>query len=180
MSYRTYRTYPTYPLLDISRESRHCKALNLLTPSLTQPEPTCWTIHLAARHPGRAVVALLAIIFGLFALHALGEHSWLALAIAGGILFASIGEFFFPVTYRLDSAGAQAQLLGTRRCFPWARVRRVYLRRSGIQLSPFSRENWLDQYRGITLRSDDPAALLAQIRLWLQHTGVTAEIIEES
>ena len=142
-------------------------------------EPTSWTIHLAARRPWRAVGAVLFIIFGLFALHVMGA-SGVVLALAAVILLVSIAEFLLPVTYSLDADGAQVKLLGSRRIFLWARVRRVYLRRNGVQLSPFTMPNWLDNYRGMLLRDSHPADLLARVRAWLRKAGVTAEIIEES
>lgn len=146
---------------------------------MTPPEPTNWTVHLAARRPWRAVAALLLIICGLFALHALGERSALVLGVSALILLAAIAEFLLPISYSLDAAGASVRLLGSRRLFPWGRVRRVYLRRNGIQLSPFAMQNWLENYRGVLLRSSNPPELLAKVRAWLQYAGVTVEIIEE-
>ncbi|HEY3376707.1 MAG TPA: hypothetical protein VGL77_04360 [Armatimonadota bacterium] len=142
------------------------------------PEPTTWTIHLAARHPGRAVLALLVIIFALFALHAMGASPVLLVLIAGFFVIA-IADFLFPIHYRLDAQGAHIRTLGNHRVLPWAQVRRVYLRGNGIKLSPLAVRGWAESYRGILLRTPDRAPVLATVRTWLTAAGVAPEIEEE-
>lgn len=142
-------------------------------------ESTTWTIHLAARHPGRTVAALATIILGLFAFAAFSVH-WVVLLLAGLLLVGSIAEFLLPVTYTLDAEGAHMRHLGSHRILPWTRVRRVYLRRNGIKLSPLPYENWIEAYRGVMLRTPDPDAAYARVRLWLEAAHVAPEIITEA
>lgn len=134
---------------------------------------------MAAQYPGKAVTAVAVIIFGLFAIAALGAP-WLVVALAALLLFGSIAEFLLPVTYTLDADGAHARHLGSHRILPWERLRRVYLRPNGIKLSPLTVSGWADAYRGVMLRTPDRDAALAQVRAWMQAAGVSPEIIEEA
>jgi hypothetical protein len=145
---------------------------------MAQPEPTTWTVHLAARRPGRAIAAVLVILCGLAAVHLLG-HSWAITAVAAVLLLGSIAEFLFPVTYTLDAAGAHARYLASRRIIPWAQVRRVYLGRNRIKLSPLAAPGWAENYRGVLLRMADRDAVLAQVTAWLEAAGAAPEIVEE-
>jgi len=152
---------------------------------MAQPEPRSWTIHLAARQPGKAVLALVFILLGLFAVAALVPASVglgtkvLLIIICAVLLVGSIAEFLFPVTYTLDADGAHARLFGSVRSLAWARVRRVYLRPDGIKLSPLALPGWIEAYRGVLLRTPERAAVLDDVRAWLQDAGATPEVIED-
>jgi len=152
---------------------------------VTPPGTYTWTIHLAARRPGRAVLLLIIIGLALFGVAALLPAAWtlpgrlMLLALSALLLIGSIAEFLLPVTYTLDGDGAHARHLGSHRVLPWHRVRRVYLRPDGIHLSPLSTRSWAASYRGVTLRTPDRDAVLAQVRAWTDHAGVTPEISEE-
>ena len=144
----------------------------------TIPEPTTWTIHLARRHPGKAVAAVLVMVFALFAVAAL-SHSALVVIVAALLLFAATAEFFVPVTYTLDASGAHVRYLFIHRFLPWSRVRRVYFSPNRIQLSSLAVRNWVESFRGVQLRTHDRAAAVAQVRAWCASAGVTPEMIEE-
>lgn len=145
-----------------------------------------WTIHLAARRPGRAVVALVFILLALFAVAAWVPAAWgvggkvLFILLAGVLLLGSIAEFLFPVTYTLNADGVHARYPGSYRVLAWSRVRRVYLRPNGIKLSPLVMQNWAESYRGVMLRTSERDAVLANIRAWLADAGANPEIIEEA
>jgi hypothetical protein len=153
---------------------------------MSLPEPKTWTIHLAARKPGKAVLAVLLFIFALAGIAMLVPAQWgaggmlLLLALAAVLLFGSIAEFLLPVTYTLNAAGAQARHLGSQRILPWSRVRRVYLYRNGIKLSPLPLRGWAEQYRGVLLRTPERDAVLAAVQAWLTASGMTPEFIEET
>ncbi len=142
-------------------------------------------MHLAARRPGRVVVVVLVILLGLSAVSALALPRWgtggklLLVLLAAVLLLGSAAEFLFPIRYTLDAEGAHARLLGSYRNLAWKRVRRVYLRPDGIKLSPLVVQNWAETYRGVLLRTTEPAALLADIRAWLADAEVSPEVIEE-
>jgi len=142
------------------------------------PEPTTWTVHLAAKQPGKAVVVVLVILFALFAVQALGG-SWALMLLAAVLLIGAVAEFLFPVTYTFDDQGAHARRIGSHRILPWERLRRVYLRPNGIQLSPLASRGWADAFRGVMLRGKSRETLLAEITSWTLAAGVTPEIIDE-
>ncbi len=153
---------------------------------MAQAEAMSWRVHLAARRPWQAVAVVVIILLGLSAVSALALPGWgmggksLLVLLAAVLLFGSIAEFLFPVTYTLDAAGAHSRYPGSYRTLPWERVRRVYLRPDGIKLSPLAIRSWAETYRGVMLRTTEREAVLADIRAWLAATGVTAEEIEES
>lgn len=153
---------------------------------MAQPEVTQWTVHLAARRPGHAVVVVVVILLGLFAVSGLVLPRWglegklLLLALAAVLLLSMVAEFLFPIHYTLDAGGAHARLLGNDRHLAWTRVRRVYLRPDGIKLSPLVGRDWVESYRGVLLRTREPAAVLEVVRAWLADAGVSPDIIEES
>ena len=145
---------------------------------MTIPPPTTWTIHLAARKPGRAAMAVCIIVLALAAIAAL-QVPPLIIALAALCLFGSIAEFLLPITYTLDEYGAHVRHLGSRRILPWERVRRVYLEPDGIKLSPLVTRGWAESYRGVKLRTPKREEMLAQVRAWLEARNVSAEIVEE-
>jgi len=144
---------------------------------MVTPEPTTWTIHLAARRPRLAAAVLVAIALGLAGIHALGAPA-LVLLLAALLLLGSVAEFLLPVTYTLDADGAHARHFGSHRILPWPRVRRVYLLPDGINLSPLTTPGWAESYRGVMLRTPDRAAVLVQVHAWLAANEVVAEEVE--
>ena len=153
---------------------------------MTKPEVKSWTVHLAARQPGRTLIVVVLILLALSAVAMLTGPQWgvggklLLLLVVAVLLVGSVAEFLFPVTYTLDAAGAHAHHLGSRRILAWERVRRVYLRPDGIKISPLGMQNWAEAYRGIMLRTAERDAVLADIQAWLARAGISPEIIEES
>ena len=152
---------------------------------MTSPQPTTWTVHLAARRPGKTTAALVLIVIALFAVAGLVPRQWgvgglmLMLLLAGALLVGSIAEFLFPVTYTLDADGAHVRLPGSHRLLAWGRVRRVERRRDGIKLSPLLARNWVESYRGVFLRASGSDTIMEQVRAWLDAAGVTPVIGEE-
>ena len=145
---------------------------------MTEPEVAQWRIHRAARYPARAVVALVVILLALFAIQAIGRSTLLTI-LAAVLLIGSIADYLFPTVYTLDKDGAHARHVFSHRLLPWSRVRRVYLRRNGIKLSPLVVAGWVEPYRGVLLQTMDRDATLTAIRQWLISAGVNPEIREE-
>jgi hypothetical protein len=149
------------------------------------PEPTTWTVHLAARQPRKTAVALGVVLLALFGVWMLARGVWpgpgvvLIVGLAALLLLSSIAEFLLPQRYTLDADGAHLRAPGNARLLPWSQVRRVYLRRDGIKLSPLAAGGWAEAYRGVMLRSYDREALWTQVQAWLQAAGVSPEVIEE-
>ena len=152
---------------------------------MTTPQPITWTVHLAARRPAKAVVAVLLILLALRAVATLAPPQWgagglwVAVGISAALLLGAVAEFLFPVTYTLDARGVAMRTVGSYRYLRWPEVRRVYLRADGIQLSPLPRRNWLDSYRGILLRTLDRDAVLRQLRACWDAAGVAPVVSED-
>lgn len=153
---------------------------------MTQPDPTSWTQHLAARRPARAVLAVLIIFFALYGVALFIPPQWgvagkvVILSLAALLLLSSIAEFLLPVTYTLDADGAHARLPGAHRVLAWNRVRRVYLLPDGIKLSPLVARGWMESYRGVLLRTNRREEVLQQVRAWLDAAGASPEIEEDN
>lgn len=79
------------------------------------------------------------------------ESAGLAL-IAALVLGGSLARYFWPTDYELDAEGAAVRFLGRLRRVAWGDVRRYFVAREGVQLSPFSRPSRLEGFRGTFLR----------------------------
>lgn len=140
---------------------------------------------MAARQPARVVAVVVIVLLALSGVMALAPPEWetgsklLLMFLAAVLLVGAIAEFLFPVTYTLDTAGAHARFPGSHRLLPWTQVRRVYLRRNGIKLSPLAVEGWAENYRGVFLRTGQHDSVLDAVRAWLDAAGMTPEVIEE-
>lgn len=73
------------------------------------------------------------------------------------VLTAALGDFWFPVTYRLTTQGAHADGLFSRLHLAWPDVKRATHGPDGIFLSPLPRPSRLDAFRGIRLPYGDNA-----------------------
>jgi hypothetical protein len=112
-----------------------------------------WRVHLARRQPARAVAAAgIALAAGIWAF-ALFHSFSLAIA-AAGLLVAAVGEFLFPISYRLTPEAAEARNLVCWRRLAWADVRRIDLGDEGIKLSPLRCGGRGEAFRGVLLRCD--------------------------
>ena len=153
---------------------------------VTSLEPTCWTVHLAARRPARAVALVGFFLPALFAVAALAPREWgtggmvLVVLLSAVLLISAVSEFLFPVIYTLDAEGAHARWAGQHRFLPWQRVRRVYLRADGIKLSPLDAHGWMDSYRGVYLRTPERDAVLRDLRAWWEAADVTPVMSEDA
>ena len=72
---------------------------------------------------------------------------------AFGVLFLSLSRYFLPTFYEVNPRGVHARHLGVTRFHPWARFKRVALRRDGVFLSTFPRPTHLDAWRGLFVRA---------------------------
>jgi hypothetical protein len=74
------------------------------------------------------------------------------------VLTAALGDYWFPVTYRLTPEGAHADGLFSRLYLAWPDVKRATHGSDGIFLSPLPRPSHLDAFRGIRLPYGDQNA----------------------
>ncbi len=130
-----------------------------------------FSLHLARRHPRKAVAAIALILAASFAA-GYGLRSSLLGLLAGLLLLASISDFLFPLHYRLDEKGISVKGVLHRRYLAWAQVRRVSRDELGVKLSPLPHPSRLDAYRGIYVWFGDNAeAVMAYLA---HHVGPEA------
>jgi len=110
-----------------------------------------WTVHLAAMQPAKAVAAAVLCLVAI-GLAAAAFSNVVFPLVTAWLLFASLAEFFLPVTYRLTTKGAEAKHLWTFARIEWSNVKRKYLCEDGVKLSPLSSPSRLESFRGVFLR----------------------------
>ncbi|MGC8833879.1 MAG: hypothetical protein ACP5R4_07460 [Armatimonadota bacterium] len=110
-----------------------------------------WTVHLAAMQPVKAVAAAV-LCLAAVGLAAVAFSNVVFPLVTAWLLFASLAEFFLPVTYKLTTQGAEARHLWTFAKIEWGNVKRRYLCEDGVKLSPLSSPSRLESFRGVFLR----------------------------
>jgi len=120
-------------------------------------ESLAWTVWLLRRErPLRSVVAVVVVVLSLYAgVHIVGNA--FVVGLYAVVLLVAIGEFLFPVSYRLNRDGARATSWYGTVSIPWQRVRRLQRDSRGIKLSVYPRDTLLDRFRGMYLRFEDNA-----------------------
>jgi len=112
-------------------------------------EPLSWTVHRAREMPTKTVVVAIFIL-------AFVAFSWAVFGPMLGILalvvlFLALNTYFLPITYTLTDKGIEVdKRLFTAR-YEWKQFRRWFRTSGGIVISPFSRKNYLDNFRGVHL-----------------------------
>jgi hypothetical protein len=82
------------------------------------------------------------------------------------VLLNAVGEFLFPIRYRLSPEGAEMRCGLQRRVIAWSAIRHAYRMSDGIHLSPLARPGRRDRFRGLFLHfAGNEPEVLAFIRL---------------
>jgi hypothetical protein len=117
-------------------------------------------VHRARENPGKTVVVSAFIL-------AFVGCSWAVFGPALGmlavvVLFLALNTYFLPITYMLTDKGIEIdKRLFTAR-YEWKQFRRWFRTSGGIVVSPFSRKNFLDNFRGVhLLLPADPQPVVA-------------------
>lgn len=114
-----------------------------------------WKVHLfRSERRYRSIIALIAVLtamVGGFVM--IGEP--LIIAAYALILFFALGDFFFPVSYRITEKGAYAVGWTGARFMAWGRVKRAYKNDHGVKLSIFEHPTALESFRGLFIRFGD-------------------------
>ncbi len=122
-----------------------------------------WTVHRAREHHLKtALVLLFILLFTIFTYFSLG----LSLAIiALTVLAVATHTYFLPVSFQLNSRGITIDKKIFQYTYEWERFRRFYLTSGGVVLSPFTRYNFLDNFRGVhLLLPQNPEPILNYLR----------------
>ena len=109
-----------------------------------------WETWPLRRSPGRGVlggVIVLASVVGAW----WWSQSFALTGLALVVLVASTASFFFPTRYALSPDGVEIARPWGRRQRPWSDFRRVRVRGQWLTLTPFERDTWLEEFRGVTM-----------------------------
>jgi hypothetical protein len=87
----------------------------------------------------------------------LATHNLLLSLLVLLLLALAVGEYLFPIHYRLTENGVYARNLFNLRYLPWRDLRRCYRGKQGIKLSPLAYGGWREAFRGIQLRVEGEA-----------------------
>ena len=112
-------------------------------------EPLSWTVHRAKETPTKTIVASVFILgFVAFSWAVFGPMLGILALV---VLFLALNTYFLPITYTLADKGIEVdKRLFTAR-YEWKQFRRWFRTTGGIVISPFSRKNYLDNFRGVHL-----------------------------
>lgn len=111
-----------------------------------------WTVHLARKQPLKAT-ATIAVIASVLAVGWVWVHPFIAFLMALFLLNA-VGEFLFPVHYKVTEEGVKLSSFLHDRELRWEQIRRMSIFPDSLFLSPYPKPSRLDNLRGIWLRWD--------------------------
>jgi hypothetical protein len=138
-------------------------------------EPLSWTVHRASETPIRTAATVVFIL-------AFVAFSWVVFGpmlaiLAVVVLFVALNTYFLPVTYTFTDKGIEVdkQLFSTR--YEWKQFRRWFRTSGGIVISPFSRKNYLDNFRGVHLLLPADTSKAQLSKLEYRHSVRTQDIV---
>ena len=120
-----------------------------------------WRIHMAARRPGRSVLAALAFVALSAATGALYRSPILSL-LGLAVLFGSTAAYWTPREYRLYHDRVEVVVAGRVVSRPWSQFIACFRDTDAVFLSPTGLSTGLARFRGMTVflppDADDVAA----------------------
>lgn len=111
-----------------------------------------WSIHMARKQPAKAVLAI-AIIAFVIAVGWVWVHPFIAFLMALFLLNV-VGEFLFPIRYRVTKEGIEVSSFLHDRKIRWEQIQRFEVFNDSLFLSPYPKPSRLDNLRGVWLRWD--------------------------
>ena len=112
-------------------------------------EPLSWTVHRAKETPGKTiVVSVFILVFVGFSWVVFGPMLGLLAVV---VLFVALNTYFLPVTYTFTDKWIEVDKRFFTARYEWKQFRRWVRTSGGIVISPFSRRNYLDNFRGVHL-----------------------------
>jgi len=111
-----------------------------------------WTVHLARRRPGLAVVGGVAFL-AIAVVAGYVQQSVPFALVAAAVLIGSTAPFWLPRRYGAfsDRLEVRSVALGRSFAYPWSRFRSCVGDGSTLFLSPFERPTRLAKYRGLVV-----------------------------
>lgn len=112
-------------------------------------ESITWRIHKAKEYPKKTLIVSLFLLFVILFFLIFYGTLWAVIAIL--IFFISLNSYYLPITYTLTDKLVIIDKKIYKYAREWQIFRRYYLTSNGLVLSPFSRKNFLDNFRGLHL-----------------------------
>jgi hypothetical protein len=99
--------------------------------------------------PLRSAAVILFLIVVLWAIASSFGTAWIFLSTI--ILLVYLAGFFFPTSYLLDPESVSARGLLSRKKRHWSGLKKYYVGKKGVHLSPYTKPSKLETFRGIYL-----------------------------
>jgi hypothetical protein len=120
-------------------------------PDQTHGDSIQWTVHPVRESTIRAIIAIAAPFWVALMAH-LWLGSWLWTILAFLLLSGSEFPFFVKTSYLIDAQGVTMKRTGVTVNKPWDQIRSFYPDKNGVQLSPYVRPFWMENFRGLYLQ----------------------------
>ena len=128
-----------------------------------------WTVHRARETPIRTAVAAVFIL-------AFVAFSWVVFGpllgiLAVVVLFLALNTYFLPITYTFTEKGIEVDKRFFTARYEWKQFRRWLRTSGGIVISPFSRKNYLDNFRGVHLLLPVGSSRMSNVEVRMTNDG---------
>jgi hypothetical protein len=115
------------------------------------PDTLEWTVHPVRESAAKAAIAIAFPLIAAAVVYLwMQSRFWALLGFV--LLFASEFPFFIRTKYRFDAQGATMNRGGVKISKPWDQVRSYYPDKNGVQLSPYLKPFWMENFRGMYLQ----------------------------
>jgi len=110
-----------------------------------------WTVFPLAESKAKALIAILTPPLAMLVIYLLMQ-SWLWAGLGFLLLFSSEFPFFLKSRYTFDHQGVSMKRGGVTIARKWEQINSHYPDKNGVLLSPFAKQTWLENFRGIYLQ----------------------------
>lgn len=110
-----------------------------------------WTVFPLAESKTKALIAVLTPPLAMLVIY-LFMQSWLWAGLGFLLLFSSEFPFFLKSRYTFDQQGVSMKRGGVTIVRKWEQINSHYPDKNGVLLSPFAKQTWLENFRGIYLQ----------------------------
>lgn len=110
-----------------------------------------WTVFPVAESRSKAMIAVITPPAAMMVIYLL-MHSWLWAILGLLLLFSSEFPFFLKSSYMFDEQGVTMKRGGMSLSRKWEQINSYYPDKNGVLLSPFARQTWLENFRGLYLQ----------------------------
>lgn len=110
-----------------------------------------WTVFPLAESKPKALIAILTPPLAMLFIYLLMQ-SWMWAGLGFLLLFSSEFPFFLKSRYIFDDQGVSMKRGGVTISRKWEQINSFYPDKNGVLLSPFAKQTWLENFRGIYLQ----------------------------